>query len=176
MILKNVKKAIVPYCLILLAIIAFTVVSCESEELSPQETQGIKDGLDERKKDRIQICHYDEDLDRYFIIEVNANAWPDHDLHGDVRLDDQDGDGYVPYNECEFGEMGDCDDLDAGINPGEEDILCNGIDENCDGVDAEYPLQAWYYFENNDGDDWYVYFPENNFFGTCPPTENHYPF
>lgn len=38
---------------------------------------------------------------------------------------DQDGDGWTE-------EQGDCDDFDAGVNPGAQD-LCDGLDNNCDG-------------------------------------------
>lgn len=60
-----------------------------------------------------------------------------------------DGDGYGTgvseiVESCSFGyyeapqliqTFGDCDDTDAGINPGAFEICNNGIDENCDGVD-----------------------------------------
>jgi hypothetical protein len=42
---------------------------------------------------------------------------------------DADGDGYSVT-------CGDCKDNAAAINPGAVDVPCNGIDENCDGVDA----------------------------------------
>ena len=42
---------------------------------------------------------------------------------------DADGDGFTPNS-------GDCNDSDAGINPGETDTPDNGIDEDCDGLDA----------------------------------------
>jgi hypothetical protein len=49
-------------------------------------------------------------------------------LHGDVRLDDQDDDGFVPDNECGIGPMGDCDDNDDTIFPG-ACTLCEFISE-----------------------------------------------
>jgi len=54
------------------------------------------------------------------------------------RATDRDRDGYSSL----FGG-GDCDDGDARINPGAEDVPGNGIDEDCSGADAVIaPTQA----------------------------------
>lgn len=86
------------------------------------------------KPDKIYVCHYSADDDQWNLINVNENSWADHVLHGDVRLDDQDGDGFVPNNECGFGSMGDCDDKDSEVYPGATEICGNGIDDDCDGL------------------------------------------
>ena len=48
------------------------------------------------------------------------------------RLTDHDGDGFS----ARFGG-GDCDDHDATIYPGAEDVPGDGIDQNCEGGDAQ---------------------------------------
>ena len=53
---------------------------------------------------------------------------------------DDDGDGYI---ECSVEEP-DCDDADASIFPGAEEVISDGIDQNCDGIDPE----------DGDGDGW----------------------
>jgi len=47
------------------------------------------------------------------------------------RWTDRDGDGASPW----FGG-GDCDDADAAVGPGADDIPGNGLDEDCSGADA----------------------------------------
>ncbi len=61
-------------------------------------------------------------------------AWLFDDLSYDLEID-ADGDGYVPAE-------GDCDDLDAESYPGADDIPGDGIDQDCDGVDAQLDFRA----------------------------------
>ncbi len=57
---------------------------------------------------------------------------------------DGDGDGYT-------GDV-DCDDANAAINPGADEI-CNGLDDNCDGIVDEDAVDAptWYADADSDG-------------------------
>lgn len=95
------------------------IIACNKdtiEDYYPDSTELnlLKSG----KAKKIEICHFSEDDNTWHLINISENAWPAHEMHGDVRLDDQDGDGYVPNNECGFGNMGDEDDNDSNIYPG----------------------------------------------------------
>ncbi|MBK6767286.1 MAG: hypothetical protein IPG71_13630 [bacterium] len=50
---------------------------------------------------------------------------------------------------------GDCDENDAAINPGVADSICNGIDNNCNGLIDDWPnpvgCTVYYYDEDFDG-------------------------
>ena len=58
--------------------------------------------------------------------------------------DDQDGDGYSP-------EQGDCDDLNADVNPGQVES-CDDIDNDCDGETDEDAVDATSLYADVDGD------------------------
>src|ERR1700730_13222787 len=81
-----------------------------------------------KENERISVCHTDPKTGTSKVINISLNEWPAHQAHGDVRLDDQDGDGYVPNNACGFGKMGDCNDSNAAVHPGATEICGNGID------------------------------------------------
>ena len=65
---------------------------------------------------------------------------PDDDDTGDDDADtahhddcwDLDGDGYEGAGEC----YDDCNEQDPDINPGAEDTVGDGVDNNCDGIDG----------------------------------------
>ncbi len=92
-------------------------------------------------KDKIQICHSTgSETNPYEIIEVHPNAAAAHYNHGDINSD-MDGDGYTaPFgvlNPCHLGSGDDCDDTNASIHPGAEEICGDGVDNNCNGFLAE---------------------------------------
>jgi MYXO-CTERM domain-containing protein len=55
----------------------------------------------------------------------------DYNCDGSVAFADADADGWAACEEC--------DDSDAGVNPDAEEILDDGIDQDCDGVDEVTP-------------------------------------
>ena len=81
---------------------------------------------------------------------------------GDSCYTDGDEDGYgsgtstsTDLDCADAGEAsveGDCDDSDADVNPG-EDELCNGVDDDCDGdVDEDDALDASTWYDDSDSD------------------------
>jgi hypothetical protein len=91
----------------------------------------------------------------------------DDDCDGDVDEDfDADGDGVSDYldncpevanpnqtdsDQDNFGAACDCNDSNAGVNPGETEV-CNGIDDNCDGsVDEDVVMETFYRDQDGDG-------------------------
>jgi hypothetical protein len=64
----------------------------------------------------------------------------DEDCDGTDRANpDRDSDGYDRAGVAGGKAPYDCDDANPGINPGATDKPRNGVDENCDRRDADYP-------------------------------------
>ncbi|MBX7053142.1 MAG: T9SS type A sorting domain-containing protein, partial [Flavobacteriales bacterium] len=72
---------------------------------------------------------------------------------------DIDGDGYGDASNTTMDctqptgyvtDDGDCDDGDANVNPGMDEICNNGVDDNCDGNTDDIPVAT--YYNDNDGD------------------------
>ena len=80
---------------------------------------------------KVTICHSAGD-GKVIVIQVNQNALAAHLAHGDI-VPDSDGDGYTDVGAC-TGSKDDCNDNDAAINPGAEEVCGDGIDNNCNGI------------------------------------------
>lgn len=90
----------------------------------------------------LSLAEYAADANTYYL----SKCFPEFDVHGTplfTQYLDEDGDEFGSSNStvvaCDKIEgytyiNGDCDDTDASINPGAEEITGNDIDENCDGV------------------------------------------
>ena len=77
-----------------------------------------------------------------------------------VFYEDSDGDGYGALSQfvlaCSvpdgyLSNASDCDDSNASVHP-LTDELCNSIDDNCDGIVDEHPVDAGYWFVDADQD------------------------
>jgi hypothetical protein len=121
------KKILIP----LLSVVLMT--ACKKETTTSKPEGEIASVAAKGPSSKILVCHYDVSKGNWKTMSINPSAWPEHQAHGDVWLDDQDGDGYVPNNACGFGTQGDCNDNNNAINPGATEICSNGIDENCNG-------------------------------------------
>lgn len=117
------------------AFVALLFVNCEKEELVQDDTEVLTpvEHKAHWPPKKIKIC-YTNRHGHSRIIKVSKWAWRWFKKRGAVRLDDRDGDGYVPDNACRYGQMGDCDDTNPEVNPGVPGSCGAEIDSDGDGV------------------------------------------
>jgi alpha-tubulin suppressor-like RCC1 family protein len=121
-------------------------------DVSPHTLESRCDGIDDDCDGRVDERGADADGDGYFVPDclgepdcldsdpaVHPGAtelcWP-ADWNCDGRHPDADGDRHVALDDaCVGGGLprDDCDDGDGGVWPGARE-LCNGVDDDCDGV------------------------------------------
>ena len=106
------------------------ILSCSKDDNAFVSNDAVK--VETRvPQPKVDVCHYDTDNDSWHVININQNALQAHLIHGDVLLEDADGDGWVENdNECVPG--GDCNDGDASVNPRAMEVCDDGIDNDCD--------------------------------------------
>ena len=136
--------------------LVFLFVSCSQEEEMVDTTLTLTSEADsalkKAKTGKVNVSHYDADTDTWKTLNINGNALEAHLNHGDVSLVDTDGDGYVKaVNECVPG--GDCDDTNADINPGMDEIPYNGFDDDCDPATLDDDLDEDGFLNADDCDD-----------------------
>ncbi|MEC7987488.1 MAG: MopE-related protein, partial [Myxococcota bacterium] len=87
------------------------------------------------------MMNYDDyDNDGYSSCEDDCNDLSPSIFPGAAQFEfpvscaqDQDDDGYAPVSQGGT----DCNDLDASVNQFQSDLVGDGIDQNCDGIDGE---------------------------------------
>jgi hypothetical protein len=113
--------------LFLLLLITYLFSSCQKDNsFDEKNSSSVENFL--KSGNSLTICHHTGN--GWQIININPNAWLAHESHGDAQ--DMDGDGYFDRS-CGCSDMVDCNDQDATVHPGAEEICDNGIDDNCNG-------------------------------------------
>ena len=131
-------------------LVLFSFTTCTKDE-TIQAPDGESPSLKSANKDitKIPVCHYSVDEDKWILLNVSINSWQAFEALGDVILIDSDGDGFYPDNECGYLPSGDCDDNDALVFPGAEEISGDNKDNDCDGQidEIEYPHGEMVYID-----------------------------
>jgi hypothetical protein len=131
--------------------------ACEQPSGFVADDNDCDDNDDDINPDATELCNGDDDDCDGTVDEADA-------ADAATWYGDSDGDGYgdprTTYRACDPGsgwldDASDCDDSDAGINPG-VDEACDGIDNDCDGLvdDADTGVtgtSTWYFDYDGDG-------------------------
>ncbi|MEQ1571064.1 MAG: putative metal-binding motif-containing protein, partial [Myxococcota bacterium] len=97
----------------------------------------------------VEVCNrIDEDCDGVADEGLTVVGWidADHDGYGN----DDSMQPICPYDEGFVVGGGDCDDGDAAVSP-DGDEVCNGFDDDCDGIEDDGVGAVWYLDADGDG-------------------------
>jgi len=106
-----------------------------NDDIHPEANE-ICDGVDNDCDDEI-----DENLGETWYIDADGDNWGDPQ---NTVLGCEEGEGYV-------ADGSDCDDGDAAVHPG-ADELCDGVDNDCDDEVDEDPIDGSTWYADADGD------------------------
>ena len=133
-----------------------SVLSCGGDKPNSGDRDGEDDGLEcgegthaedgECVPDGTSDADTDTDTDTDADADTDTDADADTDTGTPPGLVDDDGDGYSEMD-------GDCDDTDPAVSPSATDVVGDGIDQNCDGVDGTDADGDGYASEASGGDD-----------------------
>ncbi len=132
---------------------AITTEGCEPPPGFVDDSTDCDDGEASVYPGALEVCdEQDNDCDALVDEEVETDYFLDADGDGFGRSSSRTA-ACSPPTGAYVTESGDCDDLDANAYPGAEE-LCNGRDDNCDGV-ADEPSASdaptWYRDSDDDG-------------------------
>lgn len=117
-------------------LLVIAVISCSKEQVAlvSQQDESVATQQHDLKggKSKVMLCHKLGN-GNFQTIEVASNAVDSHLKHGDYVMIDADGDGFYTIAGACTGAVADCDDSNASVYPGAEEICGDGIDNNCDG-------------------------------------------
>jgi len=151
-----------------LILLCFSLAACRSapkdDSITLLDTGGLSDDADGDGLTGDEDC---DDLDPSVYpgaeevcdgVDNNCDGQIDEGVLN-TYYDDVDGDGFGDPTGAEEAcapaagqstNPDDCDDTDASVYPGAEE-LCDSIDNNCDGIVDDGDIQTWYADADNDG-------------------------
>ena len=129
---------------------AASIAACEQPSHHVAQAGDCDDANDDIHPEANEICdgvdndcdeEIDENLGETWYIDADGDNWGDPQ---NTVLGCEEGEGYV-------ADGSDCDDGDAAVHPG-ADELCDGVDNDCDDEVDEDPIDGSTWYADADGD------------------------
>ena len=127
------RKILLPLFAVLL------ITACKKETVSEQPQQQVETATSfaARGSEKITIWHYDANKNTWKQTTINANAWPEHQAHGDIWKVGQDYKGGKIGYILQAGDPGYNANVPHGIIAAENDLLV-------DQYGGPTPRAGWY--------------------------------